>query len=109
LSERRQATRILCNLPVRYSSGHVSTSGRVSSLSRTGVYLHTDVIDDTGAGAMLSLSLPGDPDPLELSGTVVRINSEHGPGMGIRFGELAGVVQRRLANFMIERSLQARP
>lgn len=94
---------------MRYSSGDVSLSGRVSSLSRTGVYLQADVIDDAGAGAMLSLSLPGDPHPLELSGVVVRVNAEHGPGMGIRFGELAGVVQRRLANFMIQRSVQAGP
>jgi len=108
LSERREATRISVNLPVRYSSGQLSLSGRVSCLSRKGMYVQAEVLDRAGADAYLSLALPGDSEPLELKGIVVRVDGEQA-GMGIRFGELAGIDQRRLANFMIERSYQTRP
>jgi hypothetical protein len=94
---------------VRYSSGSVSLSGRVADLSWDGLFVESEVLDSAGASAQLAVALPGDNGPLELLGTVVRIEGPPRAGMGIRLTDLARGVRRRLANYMIERSYQTRP
>lgn len=108
MSERREASRIVVNLPVRYSSGQVSMSGRVSNLSRNGLFMHSERVDRAGADVTLSLVLPGE-NPIELLGQVVRVVAagSRRAGMAIRFLSLADGVRRRLANYMIERSYRA--
>lgn len=110
MSERRGASRVAVNLPVRYRSGAVSLSGRVSNLSRNGLFMLSEQLDRAGADVTLSLALPGE-NPLTLSGEVVRVVAagQRPGGMAIRFRQVAAAVRRRLANYMIERSYQARP
>jgi hypothetical protein len=72
--------------------------------------LHSDVLDSTGTSADLAIALPGDTNPIRLTGRVVRVvEGVTGPGMGIQLMDLANPIRRRLANFMIERSFQTRP
>jgi uncharacterized protein (TIGR02266 family) len=109
MPERRRAHRLEVHLPVRYCSDAVTLAGVASSLSRGGMFLRTDFLDGRGQAAAVSLSLPGDPAPLELAGVVVRVDEgSASPGLAIRFAGLTEPARRRLANFMIERSYQAR-
>ena len=84
-------------------------SGRVSDLSRNGLFMETDQVDRAGTDATLSVALPGMVKPVELPGRVIRVVSggRGGKGMAIRFRPLGAGVRRTLANYMIERSYQA--
>jgi uncharacterized protein (TIGR02266 family) len=103
LPERRLAHRLEVHLSVRYSSDSVTLSGIASSLSRNGMFLRTDYLDSRGQSAAVTVTLPGHPAPLELSGEVVRVDEEPSrAGMAIRFGDLAPSSRKRLAEFVIE-------
>lgn len=108
MSDRRGAHRIDVHLTARYSSDSVSLSGQVANLSRHGLFLRSEFLDTRGARARLDVTIPGDNEPVQLDGEVVRVVEAPGAsGMGIRFRELGPEARRRLANFMIERSFQA--
>jgi c-di-GMP-binding flagellar brake protein YcgR len=104
MAERREAARIRVNLPVRYSSRALSLDARAANLSRTGLFITSEYLDEIGETATLTLDLPGE-DPIEVSGKVVRTDAEPGTaGMGIYFASLGQQHRRALANFMIQRS-----
>jgi c-di-GMP-binding flagellar brake protein YcgR len=109
MSDRRGAQRIDVHLTARYSSDSVSLSGWVANLSRHGLFLRSDFLDETGARAQVDVAIPGDDGgPITLEGEVVRVVEDPGAsGMGIRFRDVDPGVRQRLANFMIERSFQA--
>jgi uncharacterized protein (TIGR02266 family) len=108
--EKRNAHRIRVNLRARYASQQVALDGWVANLSRHGLFLRSEYLDALGSRVTLELALPGEPEPLNLAGEVVRVDDGPlGSGMGIQFERLAPMVRRQLANFMIERSYQALP
>jgi c-di-GMP-binding flagellar brake protein YcgR len=105
MAERREAARIRVNLPVRYSSRALSLDARAANLSRTGLFITSEYLDEIGETATITLDLPGEEDPIEVSGEVVRIDGDPGTcGMGIFFASLEQRDRRALANFMIQRS-----
>ena len=108
MAEKRRGHRIRVNLRARYRSDAASIEGWVANLSRYGMFLRSDYLDNQGAAVTVKIEIPGDVETLELEGEVVRVEtSPTSSGMGIRFGRLDDAVRRALANFMIERSYQS--
>src|SRR4029079_11568584 len=101
MRERRGAHRIQVNLPARYRSEGTSLVGWVANVSRNGLFLRAQYVDARGAEVEVSFALPGDGQPLAVTGTVVRVHeSSLCPGMAIRFVQIPELVRRRLADFM---------
>ncbi len=108
MSERRDAQRIDVHLTARYNSEAVTLSGWVANLSRHGMFLRSEFLDTMGAQASMEVRLPGEQAPIALAGEVVRVVEMPGrSGMGIRFREIDPSALRKLANFMIARSVHA--
>ena len=108
MAEKRRGHRIRVNLRARYQSDAAAIEGWVANLSRHGMFIRSDYLDNHGARVRIDLTIPGHEDPLELDGEVVRVEtSPLSSGMGIRFSGMAAPIRRALANFMIERSYQA--
>jgi uncharacterized protein (TIGR02266 family) len=108
MGEKRRAYRIRVNLRARYRSSRASIEGWVSDLSRHGLFLRCEYLDESGGEVSLDLDLPGRNNPLSLAGEVVRVDTTPmSSGMAIRFGSLGDETRRALANFMIERSYQS--
>ena len=102
--ERRAAPRLQVNLPARYNSEATSLLGWVANLSRNGLFLRSDYLDEAGVEVSVSFELPGEPHPVALRGEVVRVNDGAlCPGMAIRFTHVPDGVQRKLAMFMQNR------
>jgi uncharacterized protein (TIGR02266 family) len=108
LAEKRRAERVRVNLRALYRSETVTLEGWVANLSRMGLFLRSDFLDDEGSSVAVDLRVPGEDEPLCLAGEVVRVDtSPMSAGMGIRFSRLADPVRRALANLVIERSCLA--
>lgn len=108
MSEKRRAERIQVNLRAHYRSEVLALEGRVANLSRHGMFLRADYLDDLGTTVAVDLEVPGREIRLRLSGEVVRVETTPlAAGMGIRFAVLDTWVRRELANLVIERSYQA--
>jgi uncharacterized protein (TIGR02266 family) len=105
IRERRGAHRIQVNLPARYRSDETTLVGWVANVSRRGMFLRSQYVDERGAEVEVSFALPGDRQPLALSGQVVRVHeSSLCPGMAIRFVGVPEAARRKLAEFMARRS-----
>ena len=92
------------NLPARYSSEGVSLVGWVANLSRNGMFLRSEFLDEAGVDVSVSFALPGEEQPVALRGHVVRVHEGAlCPGMAIRFTQVPDGVQRKLAMFMQKR------
>jgi hypothetical protein len=107
VAEKRRAERIRVNLRAHYRSDGLALEGRVCDLSRNGLFLRSEYLDELGTAVAVDLEVPGQGVRLELVGEVVRVDTRPlSAGMGIRFGGLETGVCRDLANLVIERSYQ---
>jgi uncharacterized protein (TIGR02266 family) len=105
IRERRGAHRIQVNLPARYRSDGTTLVGWVANVSRHGMFLRSQYVDERGAEVEVSFALPGDRQPVAVTGRVVRVHeSSLCPGMAIRFVQLPDVARRRLSEFMRQRN-----
>ena len=105
--EKRSAHRIPVRLRASFRSTHSVIEGWVSDISRMGLFLRAEHLDDEGARGTIDLEIPKHA-PLRLSGQVVRVVNANGhSGMGIRFDHLPEEARRPLANLMIESSFQS--
>ena len=67
----------------------------------TGCFCGRSTWTSAGAEVEVSFALPGDRQPLVVSGKVVRVHeSSLCPGMAIRFVQIPEVARRRLVDFM---------
>jgi uncharacterized protein (TIGR02266 family) len=108
MSDQRRSPRIPVNLAAEYKSPHLHLDGRVVNISQGGVFFRSDLLDENGVEARVSLALPERPEPLEIVGDVAWISDQDGePGMGIRFRDVPLVDRILLANFMINRMYTA--
>ena len=107
MAEKRSAHRIAVRLRACFRSSGAVIEGWVLDLSRRGLFLRAEFLDEPGATGSIDLELP-DGESLRLPGEVVRVetSSDHA-GMAIRFGNLSDEARRPLANFMMETSYQA--
>ena len=104
IRERRGAHRIQVNLPARYRSEETTLVGWVANVSRHGMFLRSQYVDERGAEVEVSFALPGDRHPVAVTGRVVRVHeSSLCPGMGIRFVQMPVTAKRRLSEFMRNR------
>jgi uncharacterized protein (TIGR02266 family) len=104
--EQRRSERVAVDLRAKYRSSTLDLDGRVANLSRSGMFLLADFLDDEGAEVDLELEVHGH-EPLRLRGEVVWVDLRPvRSGMGIRFGELDAQALRALANLVIERRYQ---
>lgn len=105
IRERRGAHRIQVNLPARYRSEGTTLVGWVANVSRNGMFLRSQYVDERGAEVEVSFALPGDGQHIAMTGTVVRVHeSSLCPGMAIRFVEIPDPARRRLSEFMSRRN-----
>lgn len=111
MPEKRSAHRIAVRLRASFRSDQAVIEGWVSDLSRLGLFLCSDYLDQPGATGTIDLELPDHlvgSTPLRLTGEIVRVETTPDrAGMGIRFDALTDDARRPLANFMIESSYQA--
>lgn len=106
-NERRLSTRHDVTLDAHYDSSSMDMSGPVTNLSRTGLFLRAQFLDDPGSIVAISLQLPSEAKPIAIAGRVVRVDMREGAsGMGIRFTDLSWRSRQRLARF-IESTRQA--
>lgn len=106
MAEKRSAHRIAVRLRATFRSSQAVTEGLVCDLSRLGLFLQSDYLDEPGATGTVEFDLP-DGEALRLPGEIVRVDADTDrPGMAIRFGHLSDATRRPLANFMIETSYQ---
>jgi len=105
IRERRGAHRIQVNLPARYRSEGTTLVGWVANVSRNGMFLRSQYVDERGAEVEVSFALPGDGQHIAMTGTAVRVHeSSLCPGMAIRFVEIPDLARRRLSEFMSRRN-----
>ena len=91
-------------MPARYASAAMSVVGWVTNLSRNGMFLRSEFLDDAGADVSVSFELPDEAQPVSLRGQVVRVHDGAlCPGMAIRFTQVLDGVKRKLAMFMQKR------
>jgi uncharacterized protein (TIGR02266 family) len=106
VAEKRSAHRIAVRLRASFRSSQAVIEGWVCDLSRLGLFLQSDYLDEPGSHGTVDLELP-DGEPLRLPGEIVRVDTDtERPGMAIRFDDLPDAARRPLANFMIETSYQ---
>ena len=105
IRERRGAHRVQVNLPARYRSDVTTLVGWVANVSRHGLFLRSQYLDEHGAEVEVSFALPGDRQPVSLTGRVVRVHeSSLCPGMAIRLVQMPDLARRRLVEFMSRRN-----
>jgi uncharacterized protein (TIGR02266 family) len=102
LEEQRRSQRVVVDMRARYSSSTLDLEGQVSNLSRNGMFLKSEYLDDEGSQVDVELEVAG--HPLRLRGEVAWVDLRPlRSGMGIRFAELDPEAMRTLANLVIER------
>jgi uncharacterized protein (TIGR02266 family) len=80
-------------------------TGFTNDVSEGGVFIATDDLLDLGTRISIEFSLPDDPRPVRVRGSVrwLRVenpNSDFPPGMGIQFLDLADDDRHRIARFV---------
>jgi Tfp pilus assembly protein PilZ len=90
------------HLDTQYSSNAIAMRGAaVTNLSRSGLFLKADILDNLGSMVALSLSLPREKKPISIAGRVVRVDTRaRQSGMGILFTDLSLKSRQRLARYM---------
>jgi hypothetical protein len=85
---------------VQYRSSNTVLDGVIEDLSRSGMFIATDVTDVLGTDARIDVELPGD-GPVQVRGEVVRVGELGGRrGIAIRIAR-DDEARRPLANFMM--------
>lgn len=114
MSERqRQHPRVsLPRVLVRIGRSHTLRQHFLEDLAEGGLFIRTHQLLPVGSELALSLTVPGEAEPLELHGRVVRVNpgttdSDVGDpvGMGIRFEGLTPIARERLLVLLAEHSM----
>ena len=107
LADRRRSTRRRVQLAAHYDSKALELSGSVVCISRTGLFLSSDYLDDLGSLVALGLQLPTEIDPVRLAGRVVRVQtSVVGSGMGIQFTDLSWRCRLSITRFVEDTNSQ---
>jgi Tfp pilus assembly protein PilZ len=73
----------------------------VTNLSRSGLFLKAEILDNPGSMVALSLTLPNQKKPISIAGKVVRVDTRPlQSGMGILFTDLSRKSRQCLTRYM---------
>lgn len=99
--ERRQSTRIPIQMWVEEVGENSLYFQRAVNLSSTGLFLGKTVPHIPGTRVKLKFTLPGEKDPIQLEGEIVR-GEDYGDrmGMGVHFLTIPKDVQQKLERFV---------
>ncbi len=102
--EQRAAVRVPLGLPVNYTLGRWQSQGVMFNLSKTGIFLSTDLPVQAGRRVRLQFILPGIPRLFDVAGVIVwTASSPDGvtpSGMGVKFLDLDAHTGGELATFV---------
>jgi len=102
--KERATVRVPLGVPVNYTVGRWQSQGIVFNLSKTGIFLSTDLPVEAGHRLQLQFILPGVPRLFELSGIIVWTASGPGgmtpSGMGVKFLDVDAATESQLAAFV---------
>lgn len=103
-AEQRTAVRVPLGLPVNYTVGRWQSQGIIFNLSKTGIFLSTDLPVQADRRVRLQFILPGVPHLFDLAGVIVwTASSPDGvtpSGMAVKFLGLDPSTERELATFV---------
>tara|TARA_R110002096_G_C14655898_1_gene726937 strand:- start:5901 stop:6245 length:345 start_codon:yes stop_codon:yes gene_type:complete len=102
-AERRRCTRKRVWLLADYDSKAMELTGSVTCISRSGLFMSSDFLDELGSMVALDLQLPNETEPVHLAGRVVRVEtSSTSSGMGIQFTDLSWRCRLSITRFVEE-------
>ena len=93
--ERRKSDRTDVVVRVDYQTVDELFSDFARNINEGGVFVETDRHHPIGTEVQLEFKIPGSDDPLEVTGRVVRDQSEP-RGVGIEFDDLDGQARQRI-------------
>ncbi|MCP3984383.1 MAG: TIGR02266 family protein [bacterium] len=96
--ERRRSTRTPVTIRIEYETVDSLFSEFTRNINEGGVFIATEQPLDLEELVQLQFQLPGDEQPVKLSGRVVRVESS---GMGIEFGELDSAARERINQLVL--------
>lgn len=102
--KERATVRVPLGVPVNYTVGRWQSQGVVFNLSKTGMFLSTDLPVEAGHRLQVQFILPGVPRLFELSGIIVWTASTAAgispAGMGVKFLDLDAATEAQLSAFV---------
>ncbi|MGO9836718.1 MAG: PilZ domain-containing protein [Polyangiaceae bacterium] len=104
--DRRAAPRHAIALRVDYKRMNTFFADYAKNISKGGTFIRTSKPLDVGTGFVFVLSIPGQPDQLQLHGEVMwtvdesRATESHPAGMGIRFKFVDDAERHQLESFV---------
>jgi type IV pilus assembly protein PilZ len=111
--ERRRAERADLVVRVDYQTVDEFFSEFARNINEGGLFVETETPHPLGTPVDLQFKLPGSPDPIQVTGSVVRVAdgpTDEASGMGIAFGELDTETRQRINELVRRlRSPQRRP
>lgn len=103
-AEQRAAVRVPLGLPVNYTLGRWQSQGIIFNLSKTGIFLSTDLPVEAGRRVRLQFILPGVPRLFDLAGIIVWTASSPAgvtpSGMAVKFLDLDAPTGGELTTFV---------
>ncbi len=90
-AERRRSNRVELVVRVDYKTVDELFSEFARNINEGGLFVETDTPPEIGANVALQFKIPGNEDPIQVMGRVVRISpgdSQESTGIGIEFEDL---------------------
>lgn len=97
--ERRHSARAPVTVRIEYETVDSLFSEFTRNINEGGVFIETRTPLALEETVQLQLQLPGNEEPVKLSGRVVRVESS---GMGIEFGELDPMARERINQLVVQ-------
>jgi type IV pilus assembly protein PilZ len=98
-SDKRRSERAPLVVRVDYTTVDAFFSEFTANINEGGMFVETDSPAPMATAVLLKFKLPGEDDPIKLSGRVVWTSAgggPEGPGMGIEFENLDGPTRARI-------------
>ena len=101
--ERRRSERVELVVRVDYKTVDELFSEFARNINEGGLFVETDAPPELGSNVALQFQIPGNDEPIQVIGRVVRVteaDATEGPGMGIEFEDLDAQA-RELINSLV--------